>query len=123
MVNNQIHYPSAIRTFREKNNLSQKQMGRRIGISSGLVSQIELGRYTPGPKTITKLNTILIAQPILVKERVAPNKISFNKETNQFEIVYKFQEADHTIHRIYHVNYRREDKIHNLFLDMVTKAA
>lgn len=120
MSKDYMNYISAIRTYREVNNMSQKQLGKKVGISPGLVSQIELGKYIPGPKTKNKLDGVLIAKPIVAVEQAKPHKMSFNQETQQFEIVYKFQEKDHTIHRIYHVNYRREDKIHNLFLDMVT---
>lgn len=36
-----------IRTIRELRNLSQRELGRRIGVSSGYVSRVEGGSVTP----------------------------------------------------------------------------
>lgn len=48
-----------LRTFREKNNITQAQIADKLGITQGAVSQWEAGATNPSIATISKLAAIL----------------------------------------------------------------
>lgn len=63
-IQNTLHYVKGgdilnLKQLREKKNLTQREVGKHIGISESYYSLIENGNRQPKPKIIIKLSKIL----------------------------------------------------------------
>jgi transcriptional regulator with XRE-family HTH domain len=58
-----LELPERIREFRNRINLSQDELGERLGVSGNYISMIELGKKTPGP-SLRKLFETLEQSPL-----------------------------------------------------------
>ena len=48
-----------LKLVRERNNLSQRELARRSGLTNSTISQIEHGRYKPYPVQLARLASAL----------------------------------------------------------------
>jgi len=60
---NKLEICDHMRAFRERTNLSQQELGERLGVSGNYISMLELGKKNPGP-SLQKLFYALEQSPL-----------------------------------------------------------
>lgn len=69
-----------IKTLREQNELSQRELGRKIGKSGQFISLVEQGKSNPSIDTLKKIaNALNVPLEVLTNDDYLKNKISIEK--------------------------------------------
>ncbi|MBU3110605.1 helix-turn-helix domain-containing protein [Clostridium lacusfryxellense] len=73
-----------IKQVREAKSISQKQLGKKIGVSEGFINEVELGRKVINEKFLEKISKIL-------GEEIEDTSVSFHADDAQEESKPKFE--------------------------------
>lgn len=70
MVDTPTDFASRLRALRIERNLSQAELGNRVGVGQSAISQFEMGEKTPRLETLLKLALALdVSTSLLVEGR------------------------------------------------------